>query len=277
LIGGSIGLAIRQRGLAGRVIGIGRSPQALETAVSCGAIDQGTTDPVQAVRDAQLIVIATPVDRIVLHATQVLSACGSDAIVTDAGSTKQAIVQALDPVDGSELRFVGSHPLAGSEKTGAEHATAELFVGRTVVVTPTERTRDADITRLESFWTALGARVCRMSPEQHDRAVAATSHAPHLIAAALALATDKEHMPLVASGWLDTTRIAAADAALWEPIFAANREHVLKALASFETTLLSLRRAIEAGDGNELTKLLAQAGNVRKAAEEIRNGNALGS
>ena len=134
-------------------------------------------------------------------------------------------------------RFVGSHPLAGDHRTGPEHARADLFEGRTVVVTPTEHTRPAAVTEVSGFWQSLGANVTTMTPAKHDAALAMTSHLPHLVAVALAAATPAEFLPLTASGWRDTTRIAGGDPKLWQPIFAANREHVLDALDMMSQTL----------------------------------------
>ena len=277
LLGGSIAKAALARGVASDVVGVGRNAQKLDRAVRAGTLTAATIDLAEACAGAELVVVCTPVDTIAEQVQNVAAACDRPTLITDAGSTKGNIVAALPGELPGGCRFVGSHPLAGSEKTGAANATEDLFVGRTVVVTPTEAVQSADVERLSAFWSALGATVRIMSPDEHDEALAATSHAPHLIAAALALATREKDLPLTASGWLDTTRIAAADAELWRPIFDANRANVLKALARFEKTMALLRRALEDESANELTKLLAEAKQVRDAAEEIRNANALGS
>lgn len=269
LLGGSIARAALARGVAREVVGLGRDAEKLAKAEQAGIITRSTTDAAVACRDADLIVVCTPVDRIANHVIEVAKACNRPALITDAGSTKGNIVAALpEPLPGG-CRFVGSHPLAGSEKTGAEYATEDLFVGRTVVLTPTGASQPADIERLEAFWSALGALVCRMDVESHDRALAATSHVPHLVAAALAVATDVGYLELIAGGWRDCTRIAAADAALWQPILAANRAHVLKALDRFETTLASLRSAIETGDAAKLARLLGEAKKIRDSAPTL--------
>lgn len=269
LLGGSIAKAALARGAARHVVGVGRNAERLADAERSGVITSGSTDLSTACRDADLIVVCTPVDQIADHVIDAATACNRPTLITDAGSTKGNIVAALPATLPGGCRFVGSHPLAGSEKTGFEHATADLFVRRNVIVTPTAAADVSDVARLEAFWTALGARVILLSPDDHDRAVAATSHAPHLIAAALALATAGEHLPLAASGWLDTTRIAAADPAIWQPIFAANRSHVLKALDSFEKTLSELREAMEQQNPSQLVHLL-------KAAKQSRDSAAAG-
>lgn len=277
LLGGSIAKAALARGVAAEVVGVGRNREKLALAQRDGVVTSGTTDIAAACRDADLIVVCTPVDTIAAHVRDAAAACNRPTLITDAGSTKANIVAELTAELPGGCRFVGSHPLAGSEKTGAANASADLFGGRTVVVTPTDTSQTEDVERLRTFWTALGATVQTMSPNDHDRILAATSHAPHLIAAALALATAEDDLPLTASGWLDTTRIAAADAEIWRPIFAANRSNVLKALDTFGKTLTSLRRALESESPDALTKLLAEAKHIRNAAEEKRNGNALGS
>ncbi len=228
LIGGSIGLAVRERGIARRVVGIGRREAALAEALRLGAVDAISTDMAGGVGQADLVVICTPVERIVEHVRQAAAACPAGAIITDAGSTKGAIVAALDNSLPRGVRFVGSHPLAGSEKTGCTSARADLFKDRVAVVTPGNGTTDSDVELIEGFWRALGMRIIRMSPADHDAALASTSHLPHVVASALAAATDEKTLPLVASGWLDTTRIAAADAELWRQIFLDNRENTLR-------------------------------------------------
>jgi cyclohexadieny/prephenate dehydrogenase len=265
LVGGSIGLAAKKRGLARRVLGAGRNPDSLNAARTLGAIDEGHLDLVAAVAQADVAVFCTPVDRI---AEQVLSAaprCQAGALLTDAGSTKAKIVAAVEGQLGDGVFFVGSHPLAGSEKRGPEYADADLFVKRWTIVTRTPRTDPTAVERTKEFWQALGARVRLMSPEEHDRALAVTSHLPHLAASALAGTLTPALHDLTASGFRDTTRVAAGDPALWSAIFAHNRPALLDALARFSDRLLEFRRALEAGDGAAIDDLLTQAKKVRDA------------
>jgi cyclohexadieny/prephenate dehydrogenase len=212
-----------------------------------------------------MIVICTPVDTIARYVRLAAKSCRSPTLITDAGSTKETIARELAAPLANACRFLGAHPLAGSEKTGVEHARADLFAGRTTVVTPTAGSSPDDVILLSAVWNSLGAKVHAMSPAEHDRAVAATSHAPHVIAAALAAATPDEYLPLAAAGWLDTTRIAALDADIWRPIFASNRANVLNALEAFEKTMAALRRAIDKGDDRLLNKVLAEAREKRDA------------
>jgi prephenate dehydrogenase len=265
LIGGSIGLALRERKLARRVVGIGRRPEGLRKAIAAKAVDQTSQDLAAGVRDAELIVVCTPIDSIAEHVRQAAAACPAGALLTDAGSTKATIVRQLNGALPSSVAFVGSHPLAGSEKTGCAFARADLFNGRVVVVTPTRKTGESDQPRTAYFWSALGATVMTMSPAAHDRALAATSHLPHMIAAALARSTVAADRPLTAGGWRDCTRIAAGDAELWSQILSDNSDNVLKALDRFEKSLAAFRSGLKRGNQRRLKQLLAEAKQIRDA------------
>lgn len=273
LIGGSIGLAMRERKLARRIIGVGRRQTSLDAARQVGAIDQGVTNLAAGVAEAQLLIVATPVDKIAERIVQASALVPPDCLITDAGSTKEEIVAKVDAALAARRggpRFVGSHPLAGDHRTGPEHARADMFEGRTVVITPTEATRPAAITEVSGFWQSLGANVTSMMPAKHDAALAITSHLPHLVAVALAASTPAEFLPLTASGWRDTTRIAGADAKIWQPIFAANRDSVLDALDVLSQTLAGLRESLEQGDYETLVATL------EAAAKKKRDRDALG-
>jgi prephenate dehydrogenase len=271
LIGGSIGLALRERGLASEVVGVGRRASSLDKALAHGTIDRGTTNLVDGTAEADWVVVATPVAGI---ADAVLSVARTSAraTITDAGSTKAAICRELraqstrsEPPLSLGGRFVGSHPLAGDHRTGPEHARADLFVDRTVVVTPEDDTPPGLVERAKEFWESLGAHVELLSPEEHDRALAATSHLPHLVAAALAGATPDEWLRLAATGWADTTRIAAGDAGLWTQIFSQNRAAVLDALRRFEHKLAVLAEAIDQDDPAAINAQLLEARRIRDA------------
>jgi prephenate dehydrogenase len=265
LIGGSIGLALRERKLAGEVVGIGRRPVSLKRACTSGALDRATIDIGEGVNRAELVVVCTPVASIAEHVRAAAAACPVGALITDAGSTKASIVRSLNGALPRSVAFVGSHPLAGSEKNGCQHARGDLFEGRVVVVTPTRRTTEDDVQRTADLWSALGASVLVMSPSAHDRALAATSHLPHVIAAALSRATALHDLPLTAGGWRDSTRIAGGDVELWQQILLDNRDNVLKAVTRFEKSLAGFRTAIESGDKRRLSKLLMEAKSIRDA------------
>jgi prephenate dehydrogenase len=268
LIGASIGLALRERSLARHVIGVGRRASSLRKAKQRGAVTSTTTNLARGVADAELVVICTPLELIVEHAAEVAANCGPGTLITDAGSTKSEIVRALQSRlrGNAKAEFIGSHPMAGSEKTGPTHARFDLFDGRVAVVTPTRSTKPATLKTLAGFWTSLGAHVIQMSPKGHDRSVAMISHLPHLVASALAETTPTEDLPLAATGWLDTTRIASGDPELWRQILTDNRADVLKSLGKFEKVLASFRHALECDDDGKLAQLL-EAGKQRRDAE----------
>jgi prephenate dehydrogenase len=265
LIGGSIGLALRSRGLAGRVIGIGRRPESLRKAMEVGAVTETSLHLGESIHAADLIVFATPVDRIAPAILEAARHFSKKALITDAGSTKAEMIGELDKALPPKTRFIGGHPLAGGEKAGPEFATADLFEGRVAIVTPTERSSRAVVREASEFWASLGSQVITMSPEEHDEAVAAISHLPHLLASALARGTPKERLELAASGWRDTTRIAAGDAELWTQILLANRRNVLKSLARFEKTVSRFKDALKNDDPAALKRLLAEAKRIRDA------------
>jgi prephenate dehydrogenase len=266
LIGGSIGLAAKKRGVCQRVRGVGRNKTSLERAHSLGAIDEAFLELEPAMAGADLAVFCTPVDQIAGQVLTAAKACqGHGTLLTDAGSTKSAIVAAVHGQLPDGVQFVGSHPLAGSEKRGPEHADARLFENRLTVVTPTPHTDLAALERTRSFWQALGSRVRVMDPEEHDRALALTSHLPHLLASALAGILPEELRELTASGFRDTTRIASGDPPLWNAILAHNRAAILEALASLTRRLDRFRYCLENGDWTSLDSLLTQAKKVRDA------------
>jgi prephenate dehydrogenase len=272
LIGGSIGLALRERKLAKKVVGIGRRQQTLDVARKVGAIDNGVTNLANGVSQAQLVIVATPVDTVAERVVQTAGSCPAAALITDAGSTKASIVAAIDAglaTRRSGPRFVGSHPLAGDHRTGPEHARGDLLEGRVVVVTPTEHTRQAAVTEISGFWQSLGANVRLMKPAEHDAALAITSHLPHIAAIALAAATPTELLPLTAGGWRDTTRVAAADPALWQAIFTANRERVLEAIDQMDQSLSALRESLEQGDNENLRAILEMAAKRKRERDAL--------
>ncbi len=248
LIGGSIGLALRRGGRAVRVVGIGRDPAGLELARGRGAIDHGTTDPARGLAEADVVVVCTPVGRIATDAISAAAAAPPGVLITDAGSTKASIVRAVEADDRARGAFVAGHPLAGSERKGVAHARADLFDDRPCVLTPTDRTPSDRIDRARSFWQSLGCRVVTMTPDEHDRALAMTSHLPHAVAAALARSVPAELLGLAAGAYRDGTRVSASTSELWAEIFLDNRGPLLDALSRFEAELTGLRRAVESAD-----------------------------
>jgi len=266
LIGGSVGLALKGRGLSKRVIGIGRSPTSLAEARKHGAVDETTTDLAAGVADADLVVVTTAVSTIPGMLESIDSQARPGTLLTDAGSTKGSIVAGWERRRARRAcRFVGAHPIAGGHRRGPAAADATLFTGRTTVVTPAKATPEDDTTRVAEFWAALGSTVFLMPPKDHDRILAATSHAPHLLAAALAAATPADVTRFTAGGWRDSTRIAAGDPGLWADILLDNAAEVARALSRVRKITERMLRAVEAGDRRAITELLQRAKERRDA------------
>ena len=262
LIGGSIGMALRSRQRCARVVGIGRNADRLQKAVALGAIDEFVIDPAKS-PPPDVVVLCAPVQLLMEHCSAVFE-CFPDALITDGGSTKSSLVRSVEQ-QLPQARFVGSHPLAGSDQSGVEHSTADLYEDRLVVVTPTEKTAAEDLAQVTSFWQAIGARTVPMDPETHDAALAITSHVPHVLAAALASATPETYLNLVAGGWRDMTRIAAADVELWRQILQDNQQNVLEQLQDVRRTIQEFETALSSNDQASLMRLLT-AGKQRRDA-----------
>ena len=264
LLGGSVALAARQRGIVRRVIGVGRTAARLEQAREARVLDDVSTDLVAAATQADLLIFATPVNLIAAGVLEVAPVCRPGTLVTDVGSTKAHLCRELSTGLPSAARFIGSHPLAGSEKQGWEHARSDMFDGRVCVITPTELTSRDDVVRLSAFWQAIGMTVIEMTPEAHDRALAQSSHVPHVVASALAGTLADENHPFAATGFADTTRIAAGDPNVWVPILLDNREAVLASLAEFSTQVAAIREALIRGDVDEIRRLWQQGQAIRE-------------
>ncbi len=272
LIGGSIGLALRARGLAERVVGVGRNLKTLQQAQDRGIIDQATTDLEAGVADAEVVVVCTPVCRIPQDVRRAAQAVAAGALVTDAGSTKRQIVESVESqLAGSEV-FVGAHPIAGSERAGAVHASAGLLHDRVCVLTPTPRTSAARLQQARDFWGGLGCRMLEMSPTEHDEVLAYTSHLPHALAAALASSVPAEWLALAAGAYRDGTRVAAADAGLWTAIFRDNRGPLLKALGTLEERVAAFKYAVMTDDEDAIREWWDQARYRRRLFEARHTG-----
>jgi prephenate dehydrogenase len=269
LLGGSVAKAARAQGIAREVIGIGRDAGRLAAAVDDGALDRATTDLADGLRDADFVVLAAPVLAIEDLLERMWDVAAADAIVTDVGSSKAAIVRKAEALARRRpLTFVGSHPMAGGEKSGYGVARADLFQGALVVVTPTEASEPRAVKTVTAFWEHLGARVTALDPDAHDVAVAAISHLPHLVACALVDAVTKGApgaLAIAARGFRDTTRIAAGDPRMWQEIFLANRTALGEALGAFRRALDELQALVDAGDPAAVENALARIKVAREA------------
>lgn len=256
LLGGSVAKAVRERGLAREVVAVGRRIKSLTAALSDGAVHRITTDLADGLAGADVVLLATPVATAEGLLPKVWQAAADGAVITDVGSTKGPIVRCAEALSAERtLAFVGSHPMAGSELSGYGVSRADLFQGALVIVTPTERTDPLAVKRVSEFWEALGCRVSAMDPDDHDRAAAAVSHLPHLVAYALVEAVARlnpSFFGVAARGFKDTTRIAASDARVWREIFLSNRAALGEALEAFRAALGELEGLVAEEDGERL-------------------------
>jgi len=261
LIGGSLALAARAAGLIGEVVGLGRSQANLDVALRRGIVDRVARDAADIGR-VDLVVLAVPVRSTRATAAALLPHLAPGTVLTDVGSVKGEVVDAMQALLPSDRPFVGGHPIAGGERAGAAVADAALFRGARCILTPTGRTDAAALARVRALWQGVGARVEEMSPAAHDRALAWTSHVEHALAYALVRAIAGADPALLAAGGpslRDATRVAASPAELWRDIFLANADPVADAIAKVVGELDGLRRAIASGDATALHKLLAAA------------------
>ncbi|MFH1189104.1 MAG: prephenate dehydrogenase/arogenate dehydrogenase family protein [Candidatus Omnitrophota bacterium] len=265
LIGGSIGLAIKKSGCAREVIGVFHREITLRKALKFKAVDRGTMDISGGVRDADLIVVAAPVRSIPCLAAEAIRNAKPGAVVTDAGSTKEWIVDRVEhmPCKPTSVHFVGSHPMAGSEHAGVSYARSDLFEGSPCIVTKTRATNAAALSKVSRFWKSLGGCVTVMSPREHDRTVSLVSHLPHVVAFSLAGAVPEREMACAAEGFRDTTRVASSDPELWADIFLTNRRALSVAGALFAGQYRKLLKAIAAGDRRLTVSLLRRSKSKR--------------
>ncbi|MDR1493577.1 MAG: prephenate dehydrogenase [Planctomycetaceae bacterium] len=277
LLGGSLGLAIRRKWSERRVVGIGRNAATLETAKQIGAIHEFSTSITDGVVGCGLIVVCTPVGKIAEHAISAAEGAKPQyaeqtvsPIITDVGSAKQEICKTLEkrfPL-ANNCRFLGGHPIAGSEKNGVAAASETLFENRVVALTPTGSTLAETTETLRQFWESLGANVVCMSAEEHDRILARTSHLPHAVSAALAKISDREiYGKFCGSGFQSVSRLAAGSPEIWLDIFLSNRKALLSSLNDFEQSCRQLRNALENNDASAVLQFLNDAGKNAKENE----------
>jgi prephenate dehydrogenase len=245
LIGGSLALALAERGLARRLMIYARSPRALDEIRLAGVDAELSTNPSEAVRDADVVILCVPIEAMAGLVKECRDAFKPTALVTDVGSVKGSVDRDLAPLREDRALWIGSHPMAGSEQAGFSAARADLFEGAAVIITPTRHTHQIAEQRAEDFWRALGARVVNLSPEIHDSYVAQISHVPHLLAAALVCHASKEARELAGGGFRDTTRVASGSPDLWVEILSANAKPVAKELEALITHLMALKSHLE--------------------------------
>ena len=283
LIGGSIGLALKAKGFRGKIIGLGRRMSTLEVALERGAIDHGTTDFAAAIRDTDLVVIGIPVDRVtstVKRVSKCAESIRSDSaslFITDVGGVKGQIVKEVNSFLKAQkrknLRFVGSHPMAGSEKTGVASARADLFKEAKCIVTPTEDTDSQALACVIELWKFVGAKVHLLDPDQHDLLIAGASHLPHLIASILTNTVGRieadsvKALDFAANGFRDTTRIASGSPEIWRGIFLQNTPALQPMIDAVIENLSQFKSLLEDRNVNEIEHILKASKSIRDSWE----------
>lgn len=269
LMGGSFALALKRAGLVKRIVGYSKSPSSTERARQMGVIDAEAPSALLAVSGSDIVLVAVPVAATEATFKAIQHLVTPDMLIMDVGSTKRDVIdagrRALREQIGS---FVPAHPVAGREVSGVEHADADLYHGKQVILTPIERTLALQLQRAVDVWTALGCRVVKMSPESHDAAFAAVSHLPHLLSFALMNAISgqpqgKDYLSLAGPGFRDFSRIAASDAKMWRDVLLSNREELLTQLKIFQHSLQALELMIASGNSEALEGLIDQASLTR--------------
>ncbi len=269
LMGGSFALALKRAGLVKRVVGYSKSPSTTERARAMGVIDVEAPSALLAVSGADIVLLAVPVAATEATLKTIRHLVTPQTLVMDVGSTKRDVVDAARRVLREQIGcFVPAHPIAGKELSGVEHADADLYVGKQVILTPLERTYTAHIQKAAAVWSALGCHVAKMSPEAHDAAFAAVSHLPHLLAFALmngitSQPSGRDFLSLAGPGFRDFSRIAAADPEMWRDVLLANREELLEQSKLFQRALKALEATVEAGNAQALELLIEQASEAR--------------
>ncbi len=277
LIGSSLARVLRRDRLAGEIVACARNQATRDTALALGLADRATEDAAEAVRGADLVVLATPLSAYAAIGARIAPALRPGAIVTDVGSVKQAVIRDLQPSLPANVHFIPGHPVAGTEHSGPESGFAELFRDRWCILTPLPDTDPAALSTLTALWEQAGMRVVTMDPEHHDKVLAMTSHLPHVIAYTIVgTATDLEDslksevIKFSAGGFRDFTRIAGSDPVMWRDIFLNNREAVLEMLQRFSEDLTALQRAIRWGEADKLEELFSRTRAIRRSIIEAK-------
>lgn len=274
LMGASLALGLKKRGFTGRILGYARREETRERALELGVADEVFADPAEAVRQADIVVICVPIWTIARLAEEIIPALKPGAVVTDVGSTKSVLLETMNPLFRNSVAcFVGSHPIAGSEKTGIDAGFADLYEGRLTVVCPSPETGEAARRAVVNLWAAAGSEVVEMSPAEHDAMLASTSHLPHMIAAALARSVadgdPTRRADFCGTGFRDTTRVASGSADMWVDIIDTNRTALEAELDRFHAELQGLIRILRKGDSADIRRWLEEAAAARNQILEL--------
>lgn len=269
LIGGSFARALREAGVVESVVGIGRNRGNLEDALRLGIVDEINQDALEGVRGADLVFISVPVCAIASVVESIAPALSPGCIVTDGGSVKAAIVDACEKLMPQGCHFVGGHPIAGTEHSGAAASFATLYNGKRCILTPSQQTDESALQLVSDLWQLCGAVVCRMEARHHDRIFAEISHLPHMVAYSLVHAVGtadvegENVLSYTAGGFRDFTRIASSDPVMWRDIAVMNRQALLKSIDGFSASLAQLRQMVENGDAGGMAEFFTIAKRFR--------------
>lgn len=269
LIGGSIGLAAKRHKLAAQIIGVTAHKDSIREALKRKAIDFGTLDLKKSVINSDMVILAVPVDKVVSALKEALPNLKKDCIVMDVASVKGRIVKDAEKIVSRKARFVGTHPMAGSERRGVSRAASGLFNGAPCIITKTGKTDKAALRTVKNFWKKLGSKTYELSPEEHDRRVSSISHLPHAAAAALCLTADKSSLKFASSGFGGATRIASGDPNLWSAILTDNSAAACADIKRYSRQLEIIGRLIKAKDMPKLKAVLSKA---KKTRDSFTNG-----
>ncbi len=260
LIGGSLALALKKNRLSSYIVGVGRHQDSIRTAIKNGVIDDGSLD-FSIAKDADLLVFATPVGSILNLAPRFKKIVSSDCVVIDVGSTKEKITSQLSKIFPN---FIGTHPMAGSEKRGILNSQVGLFKDSLCIITPVKESNKDVLLRVSQLWKSLGVKVFYLTPAEHDRIISFVSHLPHLVAFSLINNVAVEFMKFASTSLKDGTRVAASDPQMWRDILLTNRNNILKAIRSFQQELELIRKAVADKDSTKLSKIIKKANKRRR-------------
>ena len=267
LLGSSFALALKKNGLCGPITGCGRNRENLIRAKERNIIDSFEQDPSAACKEADLIMLSTPVGSFPGLTKTIAPALKKGAVLTDVGSVKGALVREIEKTIPQEVHYIGGHPIAGSDRSGIDSANAELFKKAKYIITPTENSDPAALKKIQDLWKAFGSEIVTLSPEEHDRIYAAVSHLPHLIAYAMVNTVadmDRSYLAFSGKGFMDATRIASSSEELWKDICLLNRDNLIEVLAVFQKNLDKLDQYLKAGNSDSLKAEFRKARALRE-------------
>ena len=263
LIGGSIGMALKKRRLAKEVVGVCRRESSRKKALKFKACDKATLDFKKGIEGADIVIVAAQVGKIVNLAEKALKNMKKGAILTDVGSTKRYITEKIERFSSSGVDFIGSHPMAGSDRSGVENASDDLFENATLILTKTKKTSKKSISLLVSLWKALGSNVLVLNPKTHDRDASLASYLPHVLSYVLSMSQTKDSVKFAAGSLKDMTRVASSDPDLWKDIFLQSRKITLSSIKKFKKNLKVLETALLKKDGKKIKSFLEKARKIR--------------